>query len=124
MMDKIEFEEWALKAIDTNLAPKPWKRITTSSSTETTPLKSSMYEPVSFLLSLIRIDSRMAELRCVEGTGRIDFPTESDEGRSVVGAVGETTETSGTTPSKSDVEMLDVSHSPLERGTQFSDFSS
>lgn len=53
-MDKIEFEEWALKSIDTNLAPKPWKRIVSKTAKgetkegETAPLKSSMYEPVSF----------------------------------------------------------------------------
>lgn len=58
MMDKIEFEEWALKSIDTNLAPKPWKRLAASTSTSTskstdttTTLKPSMYEPVSFSLS-------------------------------------------------------------------------
>ncbi|GAA5963989.1 hypothetical protein JCM3765_007829 [Sporobolomyces pararoseus] len=54
MMDKIEFEEWALKSIDTNLAPKPWKRLTgqtsdSNTSTSTTTLKSSMYEPVELI---------------------------------------------------------------------------
>lgn len=27
MMDKIEYEEWALKAIDPALAPKPWEAV-------------------------------------------------------------------------------------------------
>ncbi|GAA5979364.1 hypothetical protein JCM5350_003881 [Sporobolomyces pararoseus] len=50
MMDKIEFEEWALKSIDTNLAPKPWKRLAVSTSTDTTTtLKPSMYEPVELV---------------------------------------------------------------------------
>lgn len=30
-MDKIEFEEWALKAIDPALAPKPWTAIANGS---------------------------------------------------------------------------------------------
>lgn len=31
LMDKIEFEEWALKAIDPALSPKPWKAIANGS---------------------------------------------------------------------------------------------
>lgn len=49
MMDKIEYEEWALKAIDTTLAPKPWKRSPApSTSTSTAPDPKPMHEPVCF----------------------------------------------------------------------------
>jgi hypothetical protein len=50
MMDKIEFEEWALKAIDTNLAPKPFENHSHSTTTTTTSSSSnSMYEPVELI---------------------------------------------------------------------------
>ncbi|GAA6059136.1 hypothetical protein JCM10212_003883 [Sporobolomyces blumeae] len=53
MMDKIEYEEWALKAIDTTLAPKPWKRHTSAhASTSDSPAKqdaSGRNEPVELL---------------------------------------------------------------------------
>ncbi|GAA6013841.1 hypothetical protein JCM11491_000442 [Sporobolomyces phaffii] len=65
MMDKIEFEEWALKAIDTNLAPKPFNRKTVSSSSSSAPpLKSSMYEPVELIFppSLINKDALLEQL--------------------------------------------------------------
>jgi len=56
-MDKIEYEEWALKAIDTTLAPKPWKRtIAPSTSTSTAPAPKAMHEPVR--LSSLRVKSR------------------------------------------------------------------
>lgn len=31
-MDKVEYEEWALKAIDPALAPKPWSSLTAKHS--------------------------------------------------------------------------------------------
>ncbi|GAA5883479.1 hypothetical protein JCM16303_003821 [Sporobolomyces ruberrimus] len=72
LMDKIEFEEWALKSIDTNLAPKPWKRIASETAKakgetnegETAPLKSSMYEPVELIFppSLLRPEALLEQL--------------------------------------------------------------
>ncbi|GAA5836253.1 hypothetical protein JCM11251_001443 [Rhodosporidiobolus azoricus] len=43
MMDKIEYEEWALKAIDPALAPKPWGKnaASSSSSASSSPSPSS-----------------------------------------------------------------------------------
>ncbi|GAA5937978.1 Mrx19p [Sporobolomyces koalae] len=49
MMDKIEFEEWALKAIDTNLAPKPFESTAASAS--------KMHEPVELIFPPSLLDS-------------------------------------------------------------------
>ncbi|GAA5908468.1 Mrx19p [Sporobolomyces salmoneus] len=60
MMDKIEFEEWALKAIDTNLAPKPFKAATEGANA----LKASMYEPVELIYpkSLLKSEALLEQL--------------------------------------------------------------
>ncbi|GAA5871764.1 hypothetical protein JCM1840_003994 [Sporobolomyces johnsonii] len=49
LMDKIEYEEWALKAIDPAFAPKPWRRIPSSSPKEGSSTSSSKDEPVDLI---------------------------------------------------------------------------
>ncbi|GAA5931204.1 hypothetical protein JCM1841_003487 [Sporobolomyces salmonicolor] len=48
LMDKIEYEEWALKAIDPAFAPKPWRRIPSSTPSKQGSSTSSD-EPVNLI---------------------------------------------------------------------------
>lgn len=44
-MDRIEFEEWSLKAIDPALAPRPWHSPTTPDSPSGPSVLSSLSRP-------------------------------------------------------------------------------
>lgn len=66
MMDKVEYEEWALKGIDVAIAPKPWTSINSTPSDSQTPTpkkdKVTILYPKSILEPNSVLDTLKAQL--------------------------------------------------------------